>query len=158
MPTISFRCIEETSEVSDSDSPYFLVYAGDSQKQKSDVRLVRNPLWDDEVDAGETRSKSVDFTVGGFDLVLVALLEEDWDNDFITDGKVKKIRETMNNLDTLLQPAVLETQLPEFTMAFNNAIKKNCVNDDLIRMRRVFNNQTLNFTDGAASYNVKFKV
>lgn len=157
MPTISFRCIEETNELSPSDSPYFLVYVGDSQRQRSDVRLVRNPSWDDEIDAGDTGSADVNFTVGGFNLVLVALLEEDWDNDF-TPAKVNDIRDTMNILNTLLQPTVLEDQLPEFVMAFNNVIKKNCVNDDLIRMRRVFNNRVLNFSGDGASYNVRFNV
>jgi len=155
MPII-FSCIEETSELSPSDSPYFLVYVGDSQQQESDVKRVRHPSWDDNIDAGEGRTANVDFTVGGFDLVLIALLEEDWDNDFLT-AKVNDVRNTMSNLDGLLQPMVLETQLPEFTMAFSNAIKKNCVNDDLIKMRRVFNNQTLNFKGDGAHYRVRFE-
>lgn len=157
MPRISFRCVEETSEVSPSDSPYFLVYVGDSQHQKSDVQRVRNKNWDDTVDAGETGTMNVNFAVESFDLVLVALMEEDWDNDFL-DEKVRDIRNRMNVLNTLLQPSVLEHQLPEFVVAFNDAIKKHCVNDDLIRMRRVLNNRILNFSGDGASYNVKFEV
>ena len=88
--------------------------------------------------------------------MLVALFEEDWDNDFTT-AKVNNIRNTMSNLDTLLQPGVLESNLPEFTIAFNNAIKKNCVNDDLIKMRRIHNHQTLDFIGDGAHYTVTFK-
>lgn len=156
MSTISFRCIEETDELSPSDSPFFLVYVGDSQHLKSDVQLVRQQSWDDNVDAGEpARTATVNFSAGGFNLVLVALFEEDWDNDF-KRKKVDEIRDTMNNLDTLLQPGVLESNLPEFTIAFNNAIKKNRDNDDLIKMRRIHNHQTLDFIGEGAHYSVTF--
>lgn len=157
MSTISFRCIEETNESSPSDSPYFLIYVGNSQTLKSDVQRVRRQSWDDAVDAGEpTRTATVNFPTGGFNLVLVALLEEDWDND-LTTAKVNSIRDSMNNLDTLLQPGVLETMVPQFALTFANSISSSCVNDDLIKMRRVFNNQTLNFVGDGGHYQVAFK-
>jgi hypothetical protein len=157
MATVSFRCIEETSEASPSDSPYFLIYAGDGQHLKSDVQRVRRESWDDDVDAGEpTRTANVQFTgVTDFDLVLVALLEEDWDND-LTSARVSDVRDAMNNLDTLLQPSVVDDQINEFKTAFANAIKKHTPNDDLIKMKRISNNQFTDFKGDGAHYRVKF--
>jgi hypothetical protein len=156
MSTIRFECIEETDELSPSDSPYFLVYVGDSQRLESDVQLVRRPSWDDRIDAGESRQTTVDFSVGGFDLILIALLEEDWDNDF-SNAKVVSARNAMRNLNTLLQPTVLENQIEEFKRSFRTIINNRIVNDDVLQLRRVNHGQPLRFSGGGAKYDVTFE-
>lgn len=161
MAKLTFWCIEETSEVSPSDSPYFLIYVGDAQKQKSVVTRLRRESWDDNIDAGEFRQASISFPNGtSFDLVLVALLEEDWDNDF-NSSTLEKVRDWMNNLDGLLQPAIAQT--PDvynlIRQEFGKAIEKHGSNDDLLGVRRFTpGQQTRHFYGGGGHYKVKFEV
>lgn len=123
MARLTFWCDEETNEASASDSPYFLVYVGNAQQQTSVVRRVRRQSWDDNVDAGEpARTANVAFPeVISFDLVLIALLEEDFDPD---SGLVGNVQDWMNNLDGLLQPTIVGTSdvINIFKQEFNKAL------------------------------------
>ncbi|MCD9185273.1 MAG: hypothetical protein LUM44_02485 [Pyrinomonadaceae bacterium] len=159
MSKITFWCDEETSEIGPSDSPYFLVYAGDAQKLKSVVKRVRKSEWDDNVDACEPpRSAAVSFPeLTSLDLVMVALLEEDWDADENLAGKVHK---WMGSLDPSLQ--VFRTGnggnvATIFREEFIKAIKNRSDNDDLVNAHRFFPNSGVKhyFGDGG-HYRVKF--
>jgi hypothetical protein len=154
--TLSFRCLEETGEESPSDSPYFLVYAGEAQKQKSDVQLVRRASWDDTVDAGEpVRSTTVLMpTISRPDLVLVALLEEDWDTD---SGVVESVRAVMKNHNTLIQLAINDPEIYIlFKEQFETAITNALHNDDLIKVRRIISSQFIDFVgEDGAHYRVR---
>ena len=76
-----FRCVEDTDE-SGAESPYFITFVGDLTTGKTDVALIRQGNWHDEVDKGELWVVNAP-VVGGFSfkasptLVLVALIEED---------------------------------------------------------------------------------
>lgn len=160
MSKITFWCDEETSEQSPSDSPYFLVYAGDAQQLKSVVKRVRKASWDDNVDAGEpARSATVSFPeINSLDLVMIALLEEDWDPDENLAGKVHG---WMDNLDGLLQ--VFQTGTGGsvagiFREEFIKAIKNKSDNDDLVNAHRFSTSGAVKhyFGDGG-HYRVKFE-
>lgn len=159
MAKLTFWCDEETSEASSSDSPYFLVYAGDAQPQTSVVQRVRRQSWDDNVDAGEpARTANITFPTGmSFDLVLIALLEEDWDPD---SGLAGNVQNWMQNLNGLLQPGiggdanVINIVRQEFKKAINNFLS----NDDLIDIRRFTPPQTRHFWGGGGHYRVRFEV
>lgn len=160
MSKLTFWCDEETGESSPSDSPYFLVYVGDGQKLKSVVKRVRKESWDDNVDAGEpARSATVSFPeVSKFDLVMVALLEEDWDPDA---GLAGKVHNWMDNLDGLLQVFRTSTGgsvVNIFREEFKKAIENLADNDDLIDVRRFASSgATRSFFTGGGHYRVKFE-
>ncbi len=159
MARLTFWCDEETNEASASDSPYFLVYVGNAQQQTSAVRRVRRQSWDDNVDAGEpARTVNVAFPeVVSFDLVLIALLEEDFDPD---SGLVGNVQDWMNNLDGLLQPTIVGTSdvINIFKQEFSKAINKFLSNDDLLGIRRFTPPQTRHFWGGGGHYRVRFEV
>ncbi len=82
-----FRCVEDTDE-SGSESPYFLVFIGDLETGKTDVKRIKQGNWDDEVDKGElwVINAPVPFAHNfsfktNPTLILVALIEEDVDVD-----------------------------------------------------------------------------
>lgn len=80
-----FRCVEETDEAGD-DSPYFLIFIGNSGSPKfSVVELVRRPEWDDAVSKGQLKQPDAlvnSFVGAGKSVVIVALMEEDGSTDF----------------------------------------------------------------------------
>ena len=159
MAKITFWCDEETSEVAASDSPYFLVYVGDASQGKSAVKRVRHASWDDNVDKGEP-PRSATFTMPGinqFSLVLVALMEEDNDPDA---NLALKVQNWMDNLDGLLQPAIV-TSSPVVTLMreeMKKAIENNWSNDDLVGVKRITSGQTLHYFGEGGHYRVRFEV
>ena len=153
MATLSFKCLHETNEDSPSDSPYFLVYIGDRANTKSDVRLVKKAIWDDAVDAGEpVRTKTgIKFAshVKNFDVVLVALIEEDFEADTSLELNV---RNKMNDSDNSLK----SISVSNLRLKFINAIEENLVNDDLVNVQK-FSNKVWQFLSGdEAIYQAKF--
>jgi len=153
MATLSFKCLHETNEDSPSDSPYFLVYVGDRSNKRSDVRRVKKSIWDDAVDAGEPArtATGIKFSplVKNFDVVLVALIEEDWDADINLE---KKVRETMNNFDHSLE----SLSISDLRLKLINAIEASLVNDDLVNVQK-FSNNAWHFLSGdEAIYHAKF--
>jgi hypothetical protein len=160
MSKLTFTCHEETNEVSPSDSPYFLVYVGDAQKQISVVERVRRESWDDNIDAGNSRAANVTFPgITHFDLVLIALLEEDWDPDF-DSVTLAQLRHWMKQNDSLLQPGTIHTPstFNIFRQEFTKAINTHSSNDDLLGVLRFPGNSTKHFFGGGGHYEVKFEV
>ncbi len=158
MSKLTFWCDEETSEPSSSDSPYFLIYVGDAQKRSSTVKRLRREIWDDQIDKGESRSATMTFPeITSFDLVLIALLEEDWDADF-DDSTLQKVRNWIDNLDSLLavqSSDVFSIIKQEFERAINNF----CSNDDLLGVRRFSSSGAIrHYFGGGGHYRVKFEV
>jgi len=153
MATLSFKCLHETNEESASDSLYFLVYMGDRKNKRSDVQRVRKSEWDDEVDAGDTIRKAKDITfsplVKNSDIVLVALIEEDWAPDA---GLEKEVRNKMNDLD----PSLGSISISDLRIQFINAIEKNLDNDDLVNVQRFSNNVWQFLAGDEAIYQTKF--
>ena len=85
---VEFRCITETNESGD-DSPYFVAFIGHipqpGQQATSDVKLLRDGSWDNQVNTGELWEANMT-VANGVDkntTVLVAFLEEDVDPDIV---------------------------------------------------------------------------
>ncbi|KAK0039412.1 hypothetical protein Bpfe_031165 [Biomphalaria pfeifferi] len=158
MSKITFWC-DDVTGLSGSDSPYFLVYAGDAKKSKSVVKRVRKSSWDDNVDAGEpARSATVSFPeLTSLDLVMVALLEEDWDPD---ENLALKVHGWMDNLDNLLpvfQTGTGGNVATIFREEFIKAIKNKSDNDDLVNAHRfVPSTGTKHYFGDGGHYRVKF--
>lgn len=156
---LTFKCVEETSEVAPSDSPYFLIYIGDTQSQASTVKLIRRQSWDDMVDSEDppfyTTIPFPDMT--NFDIVLIALLEEDWDLD---SNLGHNVQNAMRVHDNLLQPGVAENPGFIFIMKthFNTAISSYLVNDDLLDIQSFRLPQTRHFYGGGGHYKVTFEI
>lgn len=153
MATLSFKCLHETGEDSPSDSPYFLVYIGDRENKRSDVRRVKKSTWDDAVDAGEPERKAKDIKfsplVKNSDIVLVALIEEDWDAD---SGLETNVRNKMNDYNDSLD----SISISNLRINFINAIENNLVNDDLVNVQRFSNNVWQFLAGDEAIYQTKF--
>ncbi len=152
MAELSFQCLHETNEDSPSDSPYFLVYAGDRENNQSDVQRVRDPNWDDAVDAGDPMKKATvpafDSLVKNLDVVLVALIEEDWAPDTNLASKVRnKMNDSNKDLKTISGS--------NLRVKFINAIESNLANDDLVNVQRFSNNAWKFLSGDEAIYRVK---
>lgn len=79
-----FRCVAETDE-GGNDSPYFLVFIGNRHHPKSmSVQRVRMPEWDEKAFTGKLFQPHlyISNAVRTDTVVLVTMLEEDWDPDF----------------------------------------------------------------------------
>lgn len=145
--------MHETNEDSPSDSPYFLVYAGDKQNQRSDVPRVRRQSWDDDVDAGDPTRTATGSTsnslVKNLDVILVALIEE----DFGPDANLElNVRNKMNDIDTILD----SISSNDLKVNFRFWIKKNLVNDDFVNVQEFSNNVWTFLSGDEAIYRVKF--
>ena len=93
-----FKCIADTDEVG-AESPYFIVFVGDLETGKTELKMIRQGNWHNEVDQGETWEVNAP-VVSGFSfnpnptLVLVALIEEDENLDvsnFERDNFIKPL-------------------------------------------------------------------
>lgn len=93
-----FRCVEDTDE-SGAESPYFLVFVGDLETGKTELKMIRQGNWHNEVDKGELWTVNAT-VVSGFNfnpnptLILVALIEEDENLDisnFERDNIIKPL-------------------------------------------------------------------
>jgi hypothetical protein len=94
-----FRCVEESNE-GGSDSPYFLVFVGDPGSSK--LFMLRDGDWDEEVDSGDLIHVFQPFAaVNKNSVVLVALLEEDWDPDYQTGTGAPHVPSSVKNFTKL---------------------------------------------------------
>jgi hypothetical protein len=163
-----FRCVEETDEIG-SDSPYFLVFVGDAKSggAQSDVKLVRKDSWDNEVDSGELRTPNITVTDGfDLDLVLVALIEEDWDPDFagVTLAMVKAwMASAFNSLASNVSTGIDNTIANLVRDEFVKVLKQRVSNDEILGVKRLpVEPQSggllplLKFSGDGGSYNVRF--
>ena len=157
-----FKCLEESDEIG-SDSPYFMVYVAEARsgKAKSDVKFVRRESWDNEVDTGDTFITNKTVSEGmHHDLVIVGMLEEDWDADFAFPMS-EIIAMNMKSLDSLLaavttgvSDTVAEIVRGEFARQLNTF----AVNDEVLGVKRLKNTANpLVFTGDGSNYQVKFK-
>jgi hypothetical protein len=132
-----FQCIEETNEIG-SDSPYFVFFIGKgSDPGAAKLVTVRQPQWDEEVDAGEViHPNAVVDNVDDDTVILCALMEEDLNTDITTGtGAYRKVRDHMR---TLLIAHAAGGSLPVAQLAdvlipeFRKEIEAHRTNDDLI--------------------------
>ena len=136
-----FRCEEETSELG-SDSPYFVIFHGrPSNPSAADVTVVRKDAWDNEVDSGELWTPNVTVS-SGIDtgtLVMVALLEEDWDRD-VAGSELTHVKDWMRTVFTAYSAggsASLSQIAADIKPEFHNALQANTSNDDLVDIHRL---------------------
>ena len=157
-----FKCLEESDEIG-SDSPYFMVYVAEARngKAKSDVKFVRRESWDNEVDTGDTFVTNKTVSEGiHHDLVVVGMLEEDWDPDF-ADPMRFIIAANMKSLDPLL--AAVVTGVPDSVAEivrseFSRQLNTFASNDEILGVKRLKNAANpLVFTGDGSNYQVTFK-
>lgn len=132
-----FKCVVETNELG-SDSPYFVFFIGKgSDPAAAKLVTIRQPQWDEDVDAGNVFHPNVVVdSVDDDTLILCALMEEDLNTDITTGtGAFRKVRDHMRALltahavDASLPVAQLAVQLiPEF----RKEIDAHRTNDDLV--------------------------
>ena len=94
-----FTCVRETDEFG-NDSPYFLVFIGNSGSPRFNVvELVRRPEWDDNVSQGQKKQPDAlvnSFVSAGKSVVIVALMEEDGSTDF-AGNTLQNLRDRMGS-------------------------------------------------------------
>lgn len=101
-----FDCVTDTDEMGD-DSPYFLVVVCNltNGNPSTIVKLVRKSNWDMTVAKGDAITANVEIgsfhpespeTSGNKSFILVAMFEEDWDQD-LTTKDVEVIRIVASN-------------------------------------------------------------
>ena len=140
-----------------------MVYVAEARngQAKSDVKFVRRSSWDTQVDTGDTFIANQTVSEGmHHDLVIVGMIEEDWDPDFA--GPMRLILATQMRLfDSLL--AAVSTGVDEnigeiVRSAFQGNLKAFCVNDEILGVKRLRNAANpLVFTGDGSNYQVKFK-
>lgn len=167
-----FHCQHKNDDLGD-DSLYFLVFHGrgprNGQAAASDVKLVRRQTWDDKVAEGETVGANNYPVIDPLsdDLVIAALLEEDWDKDF-KQAKLNALRALINpffvNLASSVLTGVDGTVASLVQQEFVKRIKQLADNDDFIQLRQVIGpnkplaQQPMTFKNGGTRYNVWFAI
>jgi hypothetical protein len=167
-----FRCVEDTDE-SFGESPYFIVFAGDLTTGKTEVKLIRQGNWHNEVDKGELWVVNAP-AVSGFSftpnptLVLVALVEED-DNLDVNNVEVNGLLKLMlsnqfksfkDSGSTTVTSAIANSLKSTFTTTLSLFLS----NDDNMGVKRLtVNGQTgpqplLNYFADTGHYRVRFVV
>ncbi len=158
-----FTCVEESDEIG-SDSPYFMIYVAEARngKAKSDVKFIRRESWDEEVDAGDTFIANITVSNNiNHDLVIVGMIEEDWDADFASAVHIF-IAAQMKSLDNLLASVITGVNDSIANIVRNEFVRKLrafCVNDEILGVKILTNTSTpLRFTGDGSDYRVKFKI
>jgi hypothetical protein len=163
-----FRCITESDEIGD-DSPHFLVFHGKrgqaGSPSSSNVELVRRSAWDDEVAEGELINANVTvLNPLNADLVLVAMMEEDWDPDFSgltlmrLRGWICPFFNSLVNSVAFIDGTIANLVLDEYRRGIN-ALRSN---DEVLGVKRLSltasNGQLplLKFTGDGSNYDVRF--
>lgn len=162
-----FRCNTESDEIGD-DSPHFLIFhgkRGQGGPSSSNVELVRRSAWDDEVAQGELINANVTvLNPLNADLVLVAMMEEDWDADFtgLTLARLRGwICPFFNSLASsvaFVDGTVANLVLQEFKRGIN-ALRSN---DEVLGVKRLSLTASsgqlplLKFTGDGSNYDVRF--
>lgn len=157
-----FTCVEESDE-GGSDSPYFMIYVAEARngKAKSDVKFIRKEAWDTETDSGDTFKPNITVSNGlSHDLVIVGMIEEDWDPDFGSPVH-QLIAQQMKPLDNLLAAVLTgvdDTVANIVQDEFQRKLKAFCSNDEILGVKRLKNTSNpLKFTGDGSDYRVKFK-
>ena len=157
-----FKCIEDTSEIG-SESPYFLIYVAEARNghAKSDVKVARRDSWDNEVDKGDTFITNMTVSSGmHHDLVIVAMLEEDFDPDLPSPWNLL-IAANMKPLDSLL--AAVTTGVDDNLAGivrdeFRSQIENYIANDEILGVKRVKPSAPkVHFKGDGGDYEVTFK-
>lgn len=160
-----FRCVVETDE-GGNDSPYFLVFVGNRHgPPKSDTLLVRMPAWDGEAYSGKlfTPNLWVSDQVDTDSLVLVALMEEDWDPD-IAGSTLATLKAMMQARWAIYGSWTITADQRAYLARsdFNGYIEDLRANDEFIQSRRlnisteVGDLPLLNFYGDGGHYRVRF--
>ncbi len=162
-----FRCVTDTDESYD-DSPYFLVFIGNrSQENFTDVVRLRLSEWDNNAHDGKlfTPNLWAHNHVDSNTVVVVALVEEDFDPDF-SDNVSILLKSIMKiywesykdwNLTTAQRASLMVTH-------FSATIKGMLANDEFIQARHLSINTSegdlplLNFYGEGGHYRVRFKM
>ena len=157
-----FKCKEDTSE-SGAESPYFMIYVAEVRngQAKSDVKFIRKEAWDNEVDKGDTFIPNITVSSGmQHDLVIVGMIEEDWDPDMAFPLNMVIAME-MKPLDSLLEsvPTGIDDNIAGIVRdQFHAELKKFCDNDEILGVKRLKKSSPkLNFTGDDGNYEVTFK-
>jgi hypothetical protein len=157
-----FKCKEDTSEIG-SESPYFMIYVAEARNghAKSDVKFVRKEAWDNEVDKGDTFVPNMTVSSGmHHDLVIVGMIEEDWDPDLASPVNFI-IAAEMKPLDSLLAAVStgVDDNLAGIVKAqFRTELEKYVANDEILGVKRVKPSAPkVNFTGDDGNYEVTFK-
>ena len=162
-----FRCVEETDEVG-NDSPYFVVFVGNKSGQPfSDVVRVRDPDWDGAASTGKLFQPNlwVHNQVDTNSIVLVALIEEDYDAD-INASKIATLKLLMQTRFNVYASWNLSNdQLAYLARSdFAGYLQDLLVNDEYIQTKRlsisanVGDLPLLNFAGDGGAYRVRFKM
>jgi hypothetical protein len=166
-----FRCITESNEIGD-DSPHFLIFHGKRGQggaaTTSNVELVRRSAWDNTVSSGDP-TINADFTVPnafGSDLVLVAMMEEDWDPDFTgltllrLRGWICPFFNSLASSVAFIDGNIANIVLDEYKRGIN-ALRSN---DEVLGVKRLSMTATngllplLKFTGDGSNYDVRFTI
>jgi hypothetical protein len=140
-----FRCVEDTDEVG-AESPYFLVFIGDLETGKTELKMIRQGNWHNEVDKGELWTVNAPVT-NGFSfkpnptLVLVAMVEEDENVDvsaFERDNIIKpllaaKFKSFRDSGATIVTNAIASGVIDTFNIFLNVSLS----NDDNMGIKRL---------------------
>ena len=163
-----FRCNTESDEWGD-DSPHFLIFHGkrgqNGSPTTSNVELVRRSAWDDTVAEGDLVNANVTvLNPLSADLVLVAMMEEDWDADFtgLTLARLRGwICPFFNSLASsvaFIDSTVATLILDEYRRGIN-ALRSN---DEVLGVKKLSLSATngqlplLKFTGDGSNYDVRF--
>jgi hypothetical protein len=167
-----FRCVEDTDEVG-AESPYFLVFIGDLETGKTELKMIRQGNWHNEVDKGELWTVNAPVT-NGFSfkpnptLVLVAMVEEDENVDvsaFERDNIIKpllaaKFKSFRDSGATIVTNAIASGVIDTFNIFLNVSLS----NDDNMGIKRLkTTGQTgdqplLNYFADTGHYRVRFTI
>jgi hypothetical protein len=167
-----FRCVVDTDELG-AESPYFLVFIGDLETGKTELKMIRQGNWHNEVDKGELWTVNAP-VVSGFSfkpnptLVLVALIEEDENLDisnFERDNLIKpllaaKFKSFKDSGSTIVTGGI-ESGV---SSTFKTALGLTLANDDNMGIKRLKpNGQTgnqplLNYFADTGHYRVRFVI
>ena len=167
-----FRCVEDTDE-SGAESPYFLVFVGDLETGKTELKMIRQGNWHNEVDQGELWTVNAPVT-NGFSfkpnptLVLVAMVEEDENVDvsaFERDNMIKpvlaaKFKSFRDSGATIVTSAIAAGVSDTFNVFLNVALS----NDDNMGVKRLKptgqpgDQPLLNYFADTGHYRVRFTI
>lgn len=166
-----FRCVETTSGPGD-DSPYFLIFIGNSGTPRyTRVVKIRKEAWDNTIESGELKQPDElvndHVSPGGSSIVVVALMEEDDNADF-SGSTLTQLRNRMKNFyDDIWENSIsgqIQSSGPLFTSEFRIALEDFKGNDDILGVKLLNVNTgsgglpLLNFTGDGGRYRVRFRM
>lgn len=165
-----FRCVIDTNETG-AESPYFLVFVGDLETGQTELKMIRQGNWHNEVDQGELWTVNAP-VVSGFSfkpkstLILVALIEEDENldiNNFEKDNMIKpllaaKFKSFKDSGSTIVTAGIVSG----VKSTFQAALALTLSNDDNMGIKRLTPNgqvgkqPLLNYFADTGHYRVRF--